>query len=175
MYKSSSKKTLVIHPKDKTTDCLSVIYAGKDWTVITDDVSWEEIEKQLLIHDRIIMLGHGTPIGLIGHGRYIIDKKAVPFLINKVCVFVWCNADYFVRAHKLKGLYTGMIISEVDEAIYCGVTDFTIKDIEESNEIFSDAIRQAVDVEDKVSLIKELYVPKDNPIMKFNAVNIFQR
>ena len=42
-------------------------------------------------------------------------------------------------------------------------------------QIFSDAVKQAVDVEDKVSLIKELYVPKDNPIMMFNAVNIFQQ
>jgi len=170
-----SKKTLVIHPADETTNMLSVIYAGKDWTVITEDVSWQEIEKQLWAHDRIIMLGHGDKNGLFGHGHYMIGTNQAEILAHKECIFVWCYANEYVMKHGLKGFYTGMIISEHQEARYCAVKNFTAKDIDESNEIFSDAVKQAIDVEDKVSLIKELYVPKDNPIMMFNAVNIFQR
>lgn len=32
-------KTLVIHPKDSTTDFLSEIYSDKDWTVINTNTS----------------------------------------------------------------------------------------------------------------------------------------
>ena len=42
------KTTLVIHPKDPTTDCLSVIYEGRNWTVIRDsDTPRDIVEEQI--------------------------------------------------------------------------------------------------------------------------------
>ena len=39
-------------------------------------------------------------------------------------VFIWCNADQFVNRYNLKGFYTGMFISEVMEAVFCGLQEF---------------------------------------------------
>lgn len=61
-------KTLVIHPKDITTDFLSDIYSDKDWTVININVSKSFLKKQIKEHDRIVMLGHGTGEGLVLKG-----------------------------------------------------------------------------------------------------------
>jgi hypothetical protein len=62
-------KTLVIHPKDKTTDFLKPIYHGRDWTVITGGTK-EEVRKAIDEHDHIIMMGHGTPQGLLSVGQF---------------------------------------------------------------------------------------------------------
>ena len=61
-------KTLVIHPKDRTTEVLSKIYENhkEDWTIVTDyNISESKLKKLIKKHDRIIMLGHGTPMGLL--------------------------------------------------------------------------------------------------------------
>jgi hypothetical protein len=50
-------KTLVIHPKDSTTDFLSVIYSDKDWTIINTNISKKVLKEQIKTHDRIVMLG----------------------------------------------------------------------------------------------------------------------
>ena len=63
-------KTLVIHPKDKSTDFLKVIYAGRDdFTVITEGTK-EEVNTAIKEHDHIIMMGHGTPQGLFSVGQF---------------------------------------------------------------------------------------------------------
>src|ERR1035437_860766 len=110
-------KTLVIHPPDASTDFLKVIYEGKDWALINTNPSTKFLKEQINLHDRIIMLGHGTEEGLLGFGRYVIDSTLVYLLREKECVAVWCNADQFVGKYGLKGFYTGMIISEIDEAL----------------------------------------------------------
>jgi hypothetical protein len=39
---------------------------------------------------------------------------------NKL-VFIWCNADQFMKRHQLRGFYSGMFISEVQEALMYGI------------------------------------------------------
>ena len=64
------KKVLVIHPDDRSTDMLKAVYEGKGYDVINDpSISDDEIVEQIKSHDRIIMLGHGTPCGLISWNR----------------------------------------------------------------------------------------------------------
>ena len=120
-------KTLIIHPDDRSTDFLRPIYSGiKGATVLTKNVSKYRLEKEIKSHDQILMLGHGSPYGLlnysgIGDGLYAVGEKQVPLLRDKRCIFIWCNADTFVKRYQLKGLYTGMFISEVGESIFCNV------------------------------------------------------
>jgi hypothetical protein len=120
-------KTLIIHPDDRSTDFLRPIYQNiKGATVLTKDVSIKQLEKAIQSHDQILMMGHGTPYGLMnvsrmGKGLYTICSSQVELLRDKHCIFIWCNADQFVSRHQLKGLYTGMFISEVSEAEYCKV------------------------------------------------------
>ena len=64
-------KTLVIHPKDPTTEFLTPIYANlNDKTVVTDGITKSELRVLIEIHDRIIMLGHGFQYGLINPGQF---------------------------------------------------------------------------------------------------------
>ena len=142
-------KTLIIHPDDRSTDFLRPIYRGlKDATVLTKDISRRRLEKEIRSHDQILMLGHGSPHGLlnvagIGEGYLSISEKQVPLLRDKHCIFIWCNADQFVRRHQLNGLFTGMFISEVKEADFCGVPADQ-GTVDASNSRFADLLGQAI-------------------------------
>jgi hypothetical protein len=162
-------KTLVIHPSDSSTDFLSVIYSDKpDWKIIKDDVPKLNILEKIILHDRIIMLGHGTADGLLGFGRYVIDKSFARLLRSRECVCIWCNADVFVNNYGLNGFYTGMIISELEEAMYCGV-EADLKDIEESNKLFASSIKNSFDSE----IVKSVYKSNTNEVIMYNNQRIY--
>ena len=169
-------KTLVIHPKDYTTEFLSEIYNGKGWTVISDNVSHSKLKKTIKDHDRIIMLGHGTENGLIGHGRFIIDSTLVYLLRDKPeSIYIWCNADVFVKKYDLKGFYTGMIISEIEEALLYCVNFKSSSEIEGSNILFAKTVKDAVDMSpgDMCTHVKSNYVSEDSAVVWFNNENIY--
>ena len=85
-------KTLIIHPKDSTTDFLSEIYSHKDWTVINTNTSKKVLKEQIKTHGHPI----NTPDFLIKSDLYInnykinwIDGKnfygsTVPFIKDKI-------------------------------------------------------------------------------------------
>jgi hypothetical protein len=89
-------------------------------------------------------MGHGSPFGLfnvssIGYSLFAIGKEHVKLLQDKKNIFIWCNADQFVHGHNLPGLSTGMFISEVSEANYCGVlTEQT--QVDTSNNLFAEVL-----------------------------------
>ena len=57
---------LVIHPSDRSTDFLKKVYEGKGYDVINDcRISDFDLLYEIIHHDKIIMMGHGTPGGLI--------------------------------------------------------------------------------------------------------------
>jgi hypothetical protein len=142
-------KTLVIHPKDSSTDFLIPIYMNlksfpdfDDVTIVRGGMNKSEVDKLIIEHDRIMMMGHGSPGGLFSVGQFesqgfIINHTTVPLLENKECIFIGCNADRFVEANNLKGLYSGMFISEVSEAKYCGLPGTPQDIVTESNEYFA--------------------------------------
>ena len=159
---------LVIHPKDRTTDFLSAIYEGKGWDIITSDMSQHELKKLIPKYDKIVFLGHGCPFGLFGFGKLFIDSSFVYLLKDKSCVYIWCNADAFVKKYNLKGFYTGMIISEVDEAHMFGMYP-TQTQIDNSNKLFAESIRKSFIASEVLS---EYNHDSDN-IINFNAARIF--
>jgi hypothetical protein len=162
-------KTLIIHPKDSTTDFLSNIYLGKNYTIINTNVSKSFLKKQIKIHDVIYMLGHGTENGLLGYNRFVIDSTYVYLLREKECICIWCNADVFVKKYNLKGFFTGMFISEYEESLfYSIVTDD--KQIKYSNELFAEVIRTSLYKD--IDNIKEKY-DGDSSVIKFNRERFF--
>ena len=166
-------KTLVIHPKDTTTDFLSEIYSDKDWTVITTNPTKKHLIQQIKEHDRIVFLGHGTEKGLLGFGRLVIDSDLVYLLREKQCVCIWCNSDQFVEKYGLKGFYTGMIISEYEEAImYCIPSDSHW--ISESNTDFALAIKNSIDSDDMLNNAKTLY-EGNSAVVEFNRNNLYYK
>ena len=166
-------RTLVIHPFDVTTGFLSVVYENRnDWTIIDMNVSSKNLKREISDHDRIIMLGHGDGNGLYGFSRLFINSEYVYLLREKQCICIWCNANIFVEKYGLKGFYTGMIISEYEEALmYCVKGDD--KQIYNSNVLFADAITKSIDAKNMLDSMRALY-DGDNPVISFNKKNMFQ-
>lgn len=173
------KKTLVIHPDDRSTDFLKLIYENhlKDWTIINDCyITKYELKKLIKDHDRIIMMGHGTPGGLLNPKKwnYLIDDTFAPLLKEKETISIWCHSDQYFRKHQIKGFHTGMIISEVREADY--VLHKTPLDEEQTlnNMIdFARIINQCIDnppLEMKDYILRN-YTFKDD-VTQFNRGNI---
>ncbi len=140
-------KTLVVHPDDRTTDFLKPIYNRlSDTTVLTGgNYSSNEMNNLIESHDRVIMLGHGWEHGLLSkdaftHGTYIINQTNADALRAKDnSVFIWCYAEDFVARNNLKGLCTGMFISEPLEALVNDV-DYEDSDITVSNDLFANLL-----------------------------------
>jgi hypothetical protein len=167
-------KTLVIHPKDSTTDFLSKIYEGKDFLVIKENLPNSKKRKLLKEYDRIIMLGHGTKHGLFGHKKFMIDSNDVATLREKEVVAIWCNADEFVKKYNLKGFYTGMFISEIDEAYYEGVYGLTFNEIEDSNKKFAEIMGKYLDSKDILLKVKSEYQRMDSAVVNFNSQRLYK-
>jgi hypothetical protein len=182
------KKTLVIHPKDSSTDFLIPIYMNLKSFPDFDDVTIirggtkEEVDEQIKQHDRIMMMGHGSPQGLFAVGQFgmqgmIIGHSTIPLLENKECIFIWCNADQFVEANNLKGLYSGMFISEVSEASYCGLSGIPQEVVNESNDFFAAEFGLVSDkpLTEIYNTVKYNYniLAEDNPIAEYNAERLY--
>jgi hypothetical protein len=180
-------KTLVIHPKDRTTDFLKPIYENiPNATVLTEGLK-SDVIKLIKEHDRIMMMGHGSPWGLFGVGRFregsyyssfIIDNDTVHALIpKKQNVFIWCNADKFVNRHALKGFYSGMFISEVGEATYCGLPDTSQSIVDESNNQFATIVGNLIDkpLYEAYKDIKQQYkvLAEGNPVAQYNYERLY--
>jgi hypothetical protein len=176
-------KTLIVHPEDRSTDFLKPIYENvSDATIIHGGVSKAQIKQLITEHDRIMMMGHGSPSGLFScakfggdndYSAFIIDQTMVKELSSKECIFIWCNADQFVTKHNLKGLYSGMFISEVGEAHYCGLPGTPQSIVDTSNNSFARWMGENVNM-----TLNEIYhntmdnyevLAMDNPIADYNA------
>ena len=179
-------KTLVIHPEDPTTHFLDIVYRNiQDLTLVTwCDEHKDFIREQIKLHDRVMMMGHGSPGGLFSVGQfktnngYIIDESFVDVLKEKDnSVFIWCNADKFVERHGLKGFYTGMFISEVGEAYYCGLPDTEQPEVDESNYSFVEIMGECIDYDPKTIhfIAKERYgkLIDHNPVAKYNHKRLY--
>ena len=146
--------TLVIHPDDRSTDFLKPIYKNvKNLLLVTKQATHNDIIKLIETSDRVIMLGHGSPSGLFGinfNRDFVIDHTCVKALSKKKdnAMYIWCNADRFVERHNLSGIYSGMFISEVGEANYCGLPGMSQEVVDESNYGFCNIIAKYIN-EDK--------------------------
>ena len=178
-------KTLIIHPKDPSTQFLDIVYTPiNEKTIITGGVSVGEIKALIEKHDRVMMMGHGSPMGLFSVGQfwgawgYIIDHTMVDILQQKENnVFIWCFADKFVKRHNLKGFYSGMFISELGEAHYLGYNNVTQEIVDESNYGFCEILSNYIN-EDKTiiheNVLKEYgKIAETNPVAKYNYERLY--
>ena len=179
-------KTLIIHPKDSSTQFLEIVYENvKNKTVITGGVSKHELRDIMNEHDRIMMMGHGSPGGLfavnqfgLGNSGYIIDQYSPGILrMKKDNVFIWCNADRYVETYKLEGFYSGMFISEVGEATYCGLPGMSQEIVDESNYGFVNIIAKYINEDSKTihQNVKKEYgiLAENNPVALYNHNRLY--
>ena len=147
-------KTLIIHPEDKSTYFLDIVYKDvKNPTIVTGGVTKDELREMIEDHDQVMMMGHGSPSGLFSigkfgikdHSAYAIDSTMVEALSKKQnSIFIWCNADQFVEKYRLKGFYSGMFISEVGEAYYCGLPGTIQEVVDKSNMEFVELLGSVI-------------------------------
>ncbi len=172
-------KNLIIHPKDGTTDFLKPIYKNIEAPVLlSGGVNTQQILNYLNKCDRALMMGHGSPGGLFSIGKfqtgvYVIGSWCIDSLIQKTeNVYIWCNADKFVEKYRLKGFYTGMFISEVAEATFCGVRDITQDQVDESNHTFAEIMMNIINLPKKEIFenVKKVYgkLANKNPVALYN-------
>jgi hypothetical protein len=176
-------KTLVIHPSDPSTDFLKPIYANLagEVLVLNRGKTKDEVRELINQHDRIIMLGHGIPQGLLSIGQFdtknglIIDETMIAALGTKRNnVYIWCNADRFVKHYYLKGFYSGMFISEYSEAVYCRVPTFA-GEVEQSNDMFAKIVGENIEMEAKnlCDITKINYYITESKVTKYNNDRLY--
>ena len=109
---------IVVHPKDPSTKFLHLMYEDIGGVLFFDSISQR---KQILEAIRnapkdeyILLLGHGTPHGLLG--GFIGDEDADLLRDRPNLVGIWCYASSYAYKHGLKGFFSGMFISEWYEA-----------------------------------------------------------
>ena len=179
---------LVIHPKDKTTAMLSALYDGLEAQVVDDCRSTKEMGR-LLHHistqERIMLLGHGSGKGLFyraddskeGFDKIIVGHPHAYHLRKHGgnIVAVWCNADQFARAEGLHGLFTGMIVSELSEALLYQV-ETTQEELDRENVKLAMRLRTLLDERIPLSEIPKRMLAMDDvhsPLTTFNYKNFF--
>lgn len=120
----------IIHANDPTTQVLSILYQQREDVrmLITERNTSSDVQRAIRTDDVIMMLGHGNEYGLFSkpdkkgeYRRFLITDKHVQFLRDRTCIGIWCYANKFAEKYKLHGLFSGMIISELQEAIDLGV------------------------------------------------------
>ena len=177
---------LVIHPKDKTTAMLSALYEGLEAQVVDDCRSTKEM-GHLLHHvstqERIMLLGHGSDKGLFyraddskeGFDKVIVGHPHAYHLRKHEgnIVAVWCNADQFARAEGLHGLFTGMIVSELSEALLYQV-ETTQEELDRENVKLAMRLKSLLDARIPLSEIPKRMLAMDDvhsPLTTFNYRN----
>lgn len=151
---------LVIHPKDRTTEVLAMLYDGKGAQVVTDNPSRHLLKDQMYHlpkREWIMLLGHGCDRGLYfrendedkDFDKIIIDKSFNHQLRyhGSRLIGIWCHAVEFARQEGLHGLFSGMLISEKAEAEEYGI-DATQEEILASNRMMFAKLRSLLDDED---------------------------
>lgn len=178
----------VIHPKDKTTAILSALYEGMEAKVIDDFRSTKEMGK-LLHHvstqERLMFLGHGSDKGLFFRAddtKDVFDKLIVfhphAYHLRKHrgnIVAIWCNADKFAQTEGLHGLFTGMIISELSEALLYNI-ETTQEELDRENVKLARRLRALLDEGISLNEIPQRVQALDDvhsPLTTFNYKNFY--
>ena len=174
---------IVIHANDPTTSFLSRLYEQREDVSmhITEASTSGEVQRAIRGDDTIMMLGHGDHDGLLSvtncHGiydRHLIGGRHVQFLRDKTCIGIWCYANLFADRYHLHGLFSGMIISELQEAIQCEVTA-TMEEIDAEMVKFAQRLEYCINrygLKDTPQRMKELDDVKSE-LTIFNYNNLY--
>ena len=173
----------VIHVTDPTTQVLSLLYQQREDVrmLITERNTSSDVQRSIRADDVIMMLGHGNEYGLFSKPdkkgrceRFMITDKHVQFLRNKTCIGIWCYAYKFAEKYRLHGLFSGMIISELQEAIDLGVPA-TKDEIDTEMEKFTIRLQACIEtygLEQTPLRMKELD-DVQSALTKFNYGNLY--
>jgi len=179
---------LVIHPKDKTTAIVfspSFSLGGKHSARQRPSKEMGRLLHHVSTQERIMLLGHGSDKGLFFRADdskdefdKIIVSHSHAYHLRKHggnIVAVWCNADQFARAEGLHGLFTGMIVSELNEALLYQVKT-TQEELNRENVKLARRLRALIDERIPLSEIPKRMLAMDDvhsPLTTFNYKNFY--
>ena len=167
----------IVHANDPTTRVLSLLYDTKEYNYMRIDERSTNVEVQNIIRgdDLIIMLGHGNQYGLFSrpdkngkYERFLITDRHVQFLRYKTCIGIWCHANLFAERYGLHGLFSGMIISEQQEALDYHI-DATTEEINVEMELFTRRLKACLDGYD----LKDIPLIMRNHDFEKSELNVF--
>lgn len=185
------KPLYIIHPKDRSTDSLKILYQDTEHQLIDDPDAFSSEISHFLSHipkDAYVMiLGHGSPEGLYSR----LDDSGEPVCFDKVLVShshcyhlrkhnhqiigLFCYASSFAEKERLHGLFSGMFISEYKEALELGV-DTTEEEIKTELDKFMFRLRSLLDAEVPLYEIPDRLREMDDvksPLTMFNYYSIY--
>ena len=173
----------VIHTNDPTTIVLSRLYESREDVImrITEKNTNSEVKGAIRRAGRIMMLGHGNKYGLFSipdkkgiYRRLIVNSDYAQFLRDKECIGIWCFANEFAMHYGLHGLFSGMIISELHEAVENNIPA-TKEEIDYEMEKFVNRLRDCIEkygLKDTPDRMKELDNTKSD-LTKFNYSRLY--
>lgn len=173
----------LIHANDPTTQFLSLLYEQRrDISMhITESSTNSAVQRAIREADTVLMLGHGNQYGSFSvpdkdgiYRRFMVDGRYVQFLRDKTCIGIWCYANLFAEQYYLHGLFSGMIISELQEAIDNGITT-TKEEIDLDMVKFTQRLRDCIErygLKDTPMRMKELDDVKSE-LTTFNYSNLY--
>ena len=162
---------------------LALLYEDLEGVTLFD--SWEQ-RKEILEaiaaaprEEPILLLGHGTPSGLLDmRFGYVIRHEDADLLKDRPnLIGIWCYASSYAYANGLKGFFSGMFISEEREAIDNGV-EATVEEVDEKvwdfSRRFGDLMRAGKPLEE---IAAELMDPRhiDSDLTRFNYERLVWR
>lgn len=178
----------MIHPKDKTTEVLSMLYEGMEVRLLDQTSNSADIKRTLNYtpkQERIMLLGHGMDKGLLSRdndeqdvfNRLMVHHPHAYYLRKHGgnIVAVCCNADLFARKEGLHGLFTGMIISELSEALIYEV-ETTQEELDRETPKLIKRLRSLLDEEVPLHEIPGRILAMDDvhsPLTEFNYKNFY--
>lgn len=167
----------IVHANNPTTRVLSFLYDTKEYNYMLIDEKSTNAEVQNIIRgdDVIIMLGHGNQYGLFSkpnregkYERFLIADRHVQFLRDKTCIGIWCHANLFAERYGLHGLFSGMIISEQQEAMDYNI-DATAEEIDIEMKLFTRRLKACLDEYD----LKDIPLIMRNLDYEKSELNVF--
>ena len=168
----------VIHANDPTTKVLSCLYeTRKDVSALINESSTNtEVQHAIRSDNTIMMLGHGNKYGLFSipdkkgiYRRLIVNSDLVQFLRGKECIGIWCYASEFAMHYRLHGLFSGMIISELHEAVENNISA-TKEEIDSEMEIFVSRLKDSIEKYD-LKEVPQVMAASDYAKTELNVFN----
>ena len=172
-------KKVIIHPKDPSTEFLKILYPNEE--AVTGEIGNGKMRKLLQSSNEIWLLGHGSNWGLLNMcSRFgilnVVGPEHVQFLRDKKVVGVFCNANEFAERYGLTGLFTGMIISEMSEALDWNIPT-TEEELKQENILFAsnlnNCIKYASDIKEVPEMMKSYIKETSSPLIRFNYESVF--
>lgn len=96
--------------------------------------------------DTLVICGHGTPAGLLHpileRFEYLIHSFNYQDIRARNVIGIWCHASEFAELHHVNGFFTGMFISNINEANRYGIFNVDEATIHESEALFLDRVNR---------------------------------